>query len=277
MPLLPILALVASVNAPPTAAALAGTVSVAYAGSLVRVMEGPLAEDLARDTGLQFAGEGKGSKALAQLIAGGVRRPDDFISADASLLEQLRRGPSPKLRGYILFGSARMVVAYSPKSPYAALFAQAIKEHRSLLPLLSNPSIKVGRTDPALDPKGARTLKTLELLGKAEKAPVLASSLAARSQVFPEEDLAVRVETGELDAGFFYSTEIPGRNLQTIELPASANLSHDIVYGVAALSDAPHPQAAHAFLEYLLGPHGRAVLQSAGVRYFSKPRFFGTP
>lgn len=277
MPLLSIIALVASVNAPTATAAPGGTVSVVYAGSLVRVMEGPFASALSHDTGLQFAGEGKGSKALEQLIAGGVRRPDDFISADGALLEQLRQGPAPKLRGYVLFGSARMVIAYSPKSPYASLFAQAVKEHRSLLPLLSNPMIKVGRTDPALDPKGARTLKTLELLGRAEKAPILASSLAARSQVFPEEDLAVRVETGELDAGFFYSTEIPGRNLQAIELPASANLSHDIVYGVAELSDAPHPQAAHAFLQYLLGPNGRAVLQGAGVQYFAKPRIIGTP
>lgn len=274
MPLLSIIALVASVNGAP---ASGGTVSVAYAGSLVRVMEGTLASGLERDTGLQFAGEGKGSKALEQLIAGGVRRPDDFISADPSLLEELRRGPSPKLRGYVLFGSARMVIAYSPRSPYASLFARAAGEHRSLLPVLSNPTIKVGRTDPALDPKGARTLKTLELLGKAEHAPVLASSLAARSQVFPEEDLAVRVETGELDAGFFYSTEIPGRNLRAIDLPASANLSRDIVYGVAELSDAPHPQAAHAFLQYLLGPNGRAVLQAAGVQYFSKPRIIGTP
>ena len=251
-------------------------VSVAYAASLVRVMEASVAQSLERDTGIRFAGEPRGSKAIANLIRSGLRTPDVFISADASLLAGLRHAERPFINGYAVFGSARMVLAYSPHSAFAARFAAAAKTHGPLLGLLTAPGLRVGRTDPQVDPKGARTLKTIALLGKHEKAAALAQRLIGNSQVFPEEDLAVRVETGELDAGFFYSTETPGRSLDVVELPAGTNLEHEIAYAIAILNRAPDPQAAHSFVDYLLRGRGRALLEAAGVRYFDRPKIVGT-
>jgi molybdate/tungstate transport system substrate-binding protein len=168
-----------------------------------------------------------------------------------------------------------MVVAYSDKSPHRALFERAAHGKTSILQVLANPAVRVGRTDPQLDPKGARTLRVLRLLGAHFHDPASARAIVAKSQTFPEEDLAVRVESGELDAGFFYSTEIPGRNLRTVELPNDANLSHDIVYALAVMSAAPHPQAARAFAAFVLRGAGKAILQKAGVRYFPHPRTVG--
>jgi molybdate/tungstate transport system substrate-binding protein len=248
----------------------AGSVSVAYAGSLVRVMEGPIAQNLHRSTGLTFSGEAKGSKALAQLIRAGLRTPDVFLSADPSLM----RGLAPR---YVIFGSARMVVAYSPRSQQASLFEAAARGRIPILRVLANPAVSVGRTDPRLDPKGERTVQSLQLLGKHDRAPDLAQAVLRKTGVFPEEDLAVRVESGEIDAGFFYSTEIPGRGLRAVELPQDSNLSDTITYAIAQMPNAAHPRAAHTFVQFILNGAGKSELERAGLRYFAHPRTVGAP
>ncbi len=239
------------------------TVSVAYAGSLVAAMEGPAARTLLERTGLHFVGEAKGSRALANLIRAGLRDPDVFISAQPSLLADL--APS-----YTVFGSARMVVAYSQKSPNARLFANAARGKLSVLAALTAPGVRVGRTDPLLDPKGARTIRAIRLLGKRQ--PAKARALLLHSQEFPEEDLAVRVEAGELDAAFFYSTETARPGLLTLELPDGANLAGEITFAIAVLPHAAHPLAARSFVDFILHGDGKRILEAAGVQFFAHPR-----
>jgi molybdate/tungstate transport system substrate-binding protein len=245
-------------------------VSVAYAASLAAVMEGPVARTFDSRTGLRFAGEAKGSRALANLIRAGLRDPDVFISADPALFTGL-------VRSYTIFASARMVVAYSPQSARAQLFAGAAKGKISLLDALSTPGVRVGRTDPAIDPKGARTVRVIQLLGQRFRRTDLARRLLENAREFPEEDLAVRVQTGELDAGFFYSTETAPMGLRTIELPAGTNLANDIAFGIAVLEHAPHPQNAQTFLSFILYGQGKHILESAGLHFFKSLRVVATP
>ena len=256
--------LAAAVALVPTSAS---TVSVAYAGSLVAAMEGPVARAFLKRTGIHFLGEAKGSRALANLIRAGLRDPDIFISAEPSLLADL--APT-----YTVFGSARMVVGYSQKSTHARFFRDAAKGKVPLLALLAAPGLRIGRTDPRLDPKGARTIRAIQLLGKHAGQPALARALLLHSEEFPEEDLAVRVETGELDAAFFYSTETGRLGLGTLELPGDANLSGEIAYGIAVLPGAAHPPAAARFMDFLLHGDGKNILEAAGLRFFTHPRVF---
>ncbi len=240
-------------------------VSVAYAASLVAVMEGPVARAFTQSTGLRFAGEAKGSRALANLIRAGLRDPDVFISADPALFKGL-------VRSYTVFGSARMVVAYSPRSARAQLFAAAANGKVSILDALSSPGVRLGRTDPAIDPKGARTVRVIALLGKRVQRADFARNLLASAHEFPEEDLAVRVQTGELDAGFFYSTETAPMGLPAIELPAGTNLANEIAFGIAVLPHAANPQNAQSFLNFILYGQGKQILESAGLHYFKPVR-----
>lgn len=256
-----------------SAASATHTVRVAYAASLVATMEGPLKSALRTQAGVHFSGEAKGSRALAHLISAGLRQPDDFISAEPRLLRDLYR--QHLVRGYVTFGSARMVIAYSSRSPHRALFAAAARGKIGLLQLLNSPGVNVGRTDPQLDPKGARTIEVLQLLGKHFHDPGAARAIQAKAQTFPEEDLAARVESGELDAGFFYSTELPRPGLRVIELPNDANLSHRIAYALAVMRDAPDARTAHRFAAFVLYGPGKAILEKAGVRYFAHPRITG--
>ena len=240
-------------------------VSVAYAASLVGVMEGPVAQALSARTGLRFSGEAKGSRALANLIRAGLRTPDVFMSADPALFKGL-------VRSYTVFGSARMVLAYSPKSAHAQLFEKAAKGRLSLAAVLTSPGVHVGRTDPAVDPKGARTVRVAQLLERHYRLRGFAQRLLANAREFPEEDLAVRVQTGELDAGFFYSTETKAMRLRSIELPPGTNLAGEIAFGIAVLPNAPHPQNAQTFLKFVLYGRGKHILESAGLHFFNPLR-----
>jgi molybdate/tungstate transport system substrate-binding protein len=234
-------------------------VSVAYAGSLVAVMEGPVSAALGAE-GVHFVGEAKGSKALANLIEAGLRSPDVFVTADTSLADRLLR--DHLAARYCVFGSARMVIAYSVRSPHRALFEAAAAGKRPIARVLAQSGVSIGSTDPQLDPKGARTLRVLQLLH--------APQLRAKLQTFPEEDLAARVESGQVDAGFFYSTELPRPDLRVVELPSGANLSSDVAYALVMMKNPPHPQGARTFEAFLLRGAGRAILERAGLRYFNE-------
>lgn len=225
------------------------TVSVLYAASLTHAMEGPLSHAFRRDEGYGFEGEGRGSEALVNLMKAGLRSPDVFISADDSLYPGLKD-----------FGESDLVVAYAPGSRFAAKLAAAAAGKLSLASVLRTPGLRLGRTDPKLDPKGEKTLAALKALGVRP---------GGDAQVFPEEDLLARVETGQADCGFFYTTETRVRGLRTIALPDGIGSRRGIavLYAIEVLPNAPHPSAAKAFSGYVLTGNGRRILEQAGITY----------
>ena len=235
------------------------TVSVAYAGSLVTPMEGPIAAQAAQ-AGLRFVGEPRGSRAIANLILQGLRNPDIFISADRADVQRLAK--AGLVAQATTFASASLVLGFAPTPRGRALYAQTASGTRdAVTELLQTPGLRIARTDPALDPKGARTIRALQILG-------LPKSLGV---VFPEEDLLVRLETGEADVGFLYSTEAVARKLRYVPLPGKASLSDEITYTLAILKHAPHPQAARRFAAFVLTGAGRTILQGAGITYLHSP------
>jgi molybdate/tungstate transport system substrate-binding protein len=239
-----------------TAAAPPADVDVLYAGSLVTPMEGPIAAELARDENIHFVGEGRGSKALANLIASGLRNADVFISADSSITDDLIA------RGLALpgttFGGASMVLGWADASPQKALFAKVAAGQESVVAALQTPGLRIARTDPAVDPKGVRTIAALKIMG-------LPPDLGT---VYPEEDLLVRLETGQADAGFLYSSEAIARHLHYVPLPGAAALSDKITYTVVILKRAPHPEAARRFVDFIVSGGGKPILEAAGITYF---------
>lgn len=241
-----------------------------YAGSLVTPMEGPIKAALAQRTGLTLEGEGKGSKALANLIRDGVRHPDVFISADRSLVDALAA------RGLVArsetFGSAELGLGYTDgsrlRTKLDALCAPtcATASARAILEILATPGIRIARTDPKLDPKGERTVRAMQLLDPQHGMQALGEP-ENPAQIFPEEDLLVRLESGNADVGFVYSTEARARHLHFVPLPGKASLSDEITYTLAILNGAPHPEAARTFAAFVTHGDGRAILEAAGVRY----------
>jgi len=235
-------------------------VTVLYAGSLVTPMEGPVADAL-RSAGVDFHGEPGGSKKLANFIAAGVRSPDVFISVDPSLVA----GLGSRVASSVTFAQTSLGIAWSDKSHFASVLASVQTGKTTLLNALETPGLRIGRTDPQLDPKGVYTIAAMkEFAGPQEEQRLLGSD-GNPDQIFPEEDLLARVETGEIDAGFFYRTEAIARHYRFVPLPAGA--ASRISYALAVMRDAPHPEQAKFFADFILHGKGREVLEAAGLEY----------
>ncbi len=262
-----VLAILMLLAAIPVFARPSGVVTVLYAGSLVTQMEGPIKQAL-RAQGIDFQGQPGGSKALANLIAAGTKSPDVFISVNPALVSSL----GTKVATATTFAGTSLGIGWSDKSRYASLFAGMSTGKTAVLDALATPGLKIGRTDPALDPKGAYTVQAMKMLaGDARERNILGDDNNA-AQVFPEENLLTRVELGEADAGFFYRTEAIARGLHFTPLPGKASLSDKITYTLAIMKDAPHPSQAKAFAEFMISGGGKRILQRAGIDYFAQPK-----
>jgi len=77
-----------------------------------------------------------------------------------------------------------------------------------------------------------------------------------------------RVELGEADAGVVYVSDIvaAGDAVEGVQIPPERNVPAS--YPVAALAEAPNPQAAEAFVDYVLSDEAQATLTEYG---FSAP------
>lgn len=223
-----------------------GTVRVLSAGSLVNLMQdmGPAFE---KATGAQFHGESKGSTALANEIKSKVRQGDVYISASEKADGKLMgKANGNWVSWYANFASAPLVIAYNPKSD----FVKDLKS-KPWQQVITEPGFKMGATDPELDPKGKRARKALQSVGLDE----------SDVQIFPEEQLLARLSSGNLDAGFFYSSEAADAGLPTVPLPHSDLAAH---YTITVLNHAPNPSGARQFVKYLLGP-GKKLLTQHGL------------
>jgi molybdate/tungstate transport system substrate-binding protein len=234
-----------------------GTVSVLYAGSLVNMMEHDLGPAFAGATRYSYQGVGAGSTELVAQIKGKVRVGDVFISASPkadALLQGTANGNW--ISWYATFAKAPLVIGYNPHSSFAAQFRS-----KPWYEVITEPGIRVGVTDPKLDPKGKLTVEALGEAAAMLHRPTLKTALSKFS-VFPEEDLVGRLEAGQLDAGFFYSNEAKEQHIPTVPItPVAASAT----YTVTILKGAPNPNGAEAFVAYLLGPAGRATLQRHGL------------
>jgi molybdate/tungstate transport system substrate-binding protein len=242
------------------------TVSVLYAGSLVTPMEGPIKAVLAQK-GIAFEGQGAGSRMLANLIASGSKNPDVFVSVDPKLVA----GLGSRVASACTFAGTSLGIGWSKQSRFAAAFARVAAGKTPPLDALRSPGITIGRTDPRLDPKGAYTLEAMTLLAGAAGERQILGDPENQAQTFPEEDLLVRVETGQADVGFFYETEAVARGLNFVPLPGAAALTDKITYTIAVMTGAPHPREAAAFKSIILDGQGKTILQKAGLRYFDAP------
>jgi molybdate/tungstate transport system substrate-binding protein len=271
----------------------AGTVQVLYAGSLGAVLERSVGPEFERSSGFTYQGEGQGSLGAAKMISDGLRSPDVFISADAAVNDKVLMTPEKKLADwYVTFASGAMVLGYNPKSKFNSIFEQVQAGKVPWYEALKTPSLKFGRTDPNLDPKGYRTLFLFHLAESYYHRNDLTSLLgdpANPAQIFPEPELLIRMESGQLDAGFFYRHEVIAHKVPFIEFPNQINQSDPslvalykeqkfttnkgvtvtatpIVFTVTIPHTAKNVPGAVAFVRFLLAGQGRNLIEQYGLR-----------
>ena len=276
-----------ALTARPIFAQATTTLNVAYAGSMGALMEGPVKRAAAQWLGVTMQGRGQGATALAQLIAGGSLHPDVFVSVTPSpMLTVLRAGKAAAARP---IAKTEMVIAYSPKSRFAPLFANAGRP--GAMPwweILEQPGLRFGRTDPNVNPEGQYIIFTMQLAARYYHRPELVQRVLGPTinppQIFEETTVEARLQAGELDAASAYKIEPGPFHLPYVELPEQINFGGDryaafyaqaslrlggtthhpepLVYYAAVLDGSPHPRRAQAFVDLLAGPQGQAIFRA---------------
>jgi molybdate/tungstate transport system substrate-binding protein len=244
-------------------------VSVLYAGSLVDYMENGLGPAFTRDTHLGYQGYGAGSTLIASEVKSGARQGDVFISASAKADQALEgKANGAWVSWYSSFARTPLVLAFDASSKAGAELRKGVPWYR----VITQKGVLVGRTDPKLDPKGVLTVEAVENAARKLKDPRLAKALAS-FPVYPEQDLVGRLQSGQLDMGFFYAVEADAAHIQTVGLTPVYKYAE---YTITILKGASHPSAAASFVAFLLSSERAATLERNGLTPLAKPKFFGS-
>jgi molybdate/tungstate transport system substrate-binding protein len=266
-------------------AAELAVLDVAYAGSMGSMMEGPLKAAAAQNLKLEMHGRAQGSSALAQLIVGGNIRPDVFIPVTPGpMLTVLRSGKAEVAHP---IAHTEMVIAYSPKSRFAAKFEAAGQGKANWWEILQEPALRFGRTDPIADPQGRNIIFTMMLAAKTFQQPDLVAKVLGpvlnEKQIFTEPTVQARLQSGELDAASAYKIQPGPFNLPYLTLPAEINLGaqdvhanhpdvtvtvggktynpEPLIYYAGVMKDAPNSKGAAAFTEWLKGSEAQGIFR----------------
>jgi molybdate transport system substrate-binding protein len=82
------------------------------------------------------------------------------------------------------------------------------------------------------------------------------------------KSVLTQVETGNVDAGMVYVTDVMAAGSKVKGVPISASDNASTLYPIATITNSDHKSIAQAFVAYVLSPAGQQVLTAAG---FQKP------
>ena len=254
---------------PASSATGTGSVDVLYAGSLVNLMTKQVGPAFQTASGYSVTGESAGSTALVTDIKGKVYKGDVFVSASPKATAKLIGAANGDwTTWYAKFATSGLVLGYNPNSKFAA----DIKS-KPWYEAITESGLKLGFTDPATDPKGKLTATALTDTAKSQNMPALTAIENDKGDVFPEETLVARLQSGQLDAGFFYTVEAVPTNIPTVPLTGATEKA---TYTISTLKGAPNEAGAEAFVAYMLSPATQAVLKQDGFDLISPATVTGS-
>lgn len=262
---------------------------VTYAGSMGVVMDKFLGPAFAAREHVEYQGQGQGAYGMARLLASKKIVADVFVSVNPGPMDILKQ--AGLVDAAVPVASTRMVIAYNPRSAYAAQLKDG-----TWWQVLQTPGLRFSRTDPAVDPQGQNIIFTLMLAEKYYQQPGLANAVLGPvenpQQVFGEGSLLTRLQAGQLDAASGYESATISAKLPYVALPDQINLSNPayakdwydtvsfairnregnsdtvrpqaLVFYAAVLKNAPSPAAAQRFVEFLQSADGQALLRQNG-------------
>jgi molybdate/tungstate transport system substrate-binding protein len=233
-------------------------VNVLYAGSLEDVMNQSVIPAFDKATGYRVDGFPAGSSDLASDIKGKVRPADVFISASPAVNKKLEGKKNGNwVSWYSEFATSPLVLGYNTSSS----FASALKT-KPWYQVIDQSGFRLGFTDPAQDPKGVLAVAAMKQAASTYGQPALDTIAADQNDMFPEESLVGDLQSGELDAGFFYTVEASAAKIPTVSL---GSIKEHATYTITVVNGAEDAIGGQTFVKFLLGPKGRSLLKAVGL------------
>ena len=218
-----------------------GTLTVFAAASLTDVFTGlgDRLEEQHPELEVQFTFAGSSGLA-AQLLQGAPA--DVFASADESQM-------------------ARVVDADLAEDPQ--IFAQNVL---MVAVPLDNPGNVEGLTDFAREELDLAVCAPEVPCGSAAQELFDVVDVVAVPDTYEEDVRAVltKVQLGEVDAGLVWFSDVVAAGPTILAFAPREAVLAETEYPIAALTAAPNPEAARAFVDLVLSKEGRAALASAG-------------
>jgi molybdate/tungstate transport system substrate-binding protein len=233
--------------------------------------------------------EAAGSRSCARKISELNKEADIMASADYTVIDKLL---IPKYTDWnIRFASNEMAIVYH----HASKGASDIKND-NWYKILLRDDVAFGRSDPNADPCGYRAVLTMKLAEKYYGIKGLAAKMIAKDNEYirpKETDLLALLESNTIDYIFLYRSVAEQHKLDFVLLPDQVNLKKPeltdyyetatikisgakpgtfitkkgapMVYGVTIPKNAPNPEVAQAFVEFLLTEdNGMTIMKKMG-------------
>lgn len=279
-------------------AAPKGDLIIYHAGSLTVPFKKMITEFNTAYPDVKVTTKAGGSTKMARLISDKGETADIMASADYKVIDN---NLIPKFADWnIRFATNRLVLCYTDKSKMADK-VNADNWHE----ILRDPKVSWGHSDPNLDPCGYRSLMVMQLAEKFYKIDGLYDGLLANR---PPENVKAKavqlvelLQSGELDYGWEYRSVAVQHGLKFVELDDAVNLGNykfddtykgakvkvtgkkagsfmekkgkSITYGITKIKNAPHDEAADAFLQFMLSEDkGLKILGDLGQPPFIPAR-----
>ena len=219
---------------------LSGELTVYAAASLSGAFDAIAAEFTAENPDVTISPVYDGSSTLVTQILEGAPA-DVFASADEANMDKVRDAAIDPA----LFASNTLVIAVPAGNPGDV---KTLADLAEVTTVLCAPEV----------PCGAASAKLLTTADVAVEAASLEQNVTA---------VLTKVAASEADAGLVYATDVVGRDDVEVIVPEGAD---DVVnhYPIAALADAANPDAAEAFVAFVLSGAGQEILADFG---FGKP------
>ncbi|HUX38846.1 MAG TPA: extracellular solute-binding protein [Rectinemataceae bacterium] len=232
----------------------------------------------------QFGGSVKMVKQVSEL----GQIADVVAVADYRVIPKFLFGAEGKTRyadWYAGFATNAVTFVYTPQSKFASEI-----NADNWYKILSRPGVQIGRSNPDTDPSGYQTVQALELAENFYGQPGLAKAILANAPKTnmrdTETELIAALQSGQIDYLAIYLSDARQHHFRYLELPPQTNLSDakysglyakasvqtangtvtgvPTVYAVTVPDNASQPEMARAYVQFLLGPEGRAAMAASG-------------
>jgi len=189
------------------------------------------------------------------------------LAASSALREQIVQGAPVDVFASADVATMDSVVAAGRAAGIPVVFAGNLPE---IAVPAGNPGGVTGLADLG------RTDLVVGLCAEQVPCGVLAREALRRAGVVPAVDtneanvraLLTKIELGEIDAGIVYATDVLASRGTVNGIPIPGEPDLRTRYPLVVLTDAPHPQAAAAFVAFVLSERGQSILSGYG---FSAP------